>query len=94
VILNVTQVHANVHAWGDLVVLVASLREAAEDIRLAAEKAIKSQTVPANSANTAEERVGVIFTHHKHFILDSVRLKFQLANNRTKGIDNVVTAGS
>ncbi|KAI6767862.1 hypothetical protein HG530_005871 [Fusarium avenaceum] len=91
VILDITQVHSNVHAWCDFVVLVASLCETTEDICFSTEKTKESQTILANSANTTQKRVRVILTHDKHLVLDSISFKLNLSDDRAERIDNVVT---
>ena len=55
VVLNVTQVHANVHPRSHLVVFVASLGETTENIRLATQESEQSQAVLAGAANGSKE---------------------------------------
>jgi hypothetical protein len=91
VILNITKIEANVHARSDLVVLIAALGEAPENIGLASEQAHKAHGVLAAVTNLSQELMHVVSSRNEHFILDLIRLVFNLADSRREGIDNVVT---
>lgn len=91
VILDVTQIHADVHTGRDLVILVAALGEAAENVGLATEKAKQGHTILPRLANRSQESAGVIVSHDEHIVLDGVGLQLELTNSRAKGINNIVT---
>lgn len=91
VILDVTKIHADVHAGSNLVILVAALREAAENVGFAAQETEKSHTVLSRLADRSKEGTGVIIAHDEYVVLDGISLKLELANGRSERIDDVVT---
>lgn len=55
-VLDVAKVHADVHTRGDLIVLVATLGEASQNIGLATQEAQQSHAVLAGLADGTKER--------------------------------------
>ena len=91
VILNIAQVHADVHAGGDLIILVAPLREATEHVSLTSEKPKECHAILPDSSDGPQKRTRIILTHHKHLVLYGVSLDLNLADNRRKTVNNVVS---
>lgn len=53
VVLDITKIHANVHTWCNLVVLVAAFGKALEDVGLAPEDAHQTEGVLAETPDPA-----------------------------------------
>lgn len=90
VILDVTQIHADIHARGHLVVLVATLGKATENIGLATQQTHESKAILARPANTAQEGVGIILACHEDLVLNGIGLKLKLADDGGEGVHNVI----
>lgn len=94
VILNVTEIEAYFHARSDLVVLVASLREALEHIGLSAEQAHQSHDVLADVAKPRQERMVffVIWSCSIDVIVESISSILDFCYSWAKVVDNVITS--
>lgn len=91
VILDVTQIQTNVHARGDVVVLVAALCEAAQDVCFAAEELHQGHDGLADVADGAEEVVHVVCAGDEDLVFDVVGFGFDLVDQWGEGVDNVIT---
>ena len=90
VILDVAKVESDFGSGRDRVLFVASFGEALDHVGFAAEKSHDAHHLATTEANLSQQRVGVIGSSHKHFILDHVRLTFNVVDQGTKGVDNVI----
>lgn len=91
VVLDIAEVETDVHARGDVVVLVAALGEAAEDIGFAAEELHEGHDGLADVADGAEEIVHVVAAGDKDLVFDVVGFGFDLVDEGGEGVDDVVT---
>lgn len=91
VILNITQIKANVTTRSHRVLFIAALGKSANDVRLAAEKAHQTHDFLAQTTNPREERLKVIDSCDEDVVFDRLGLKLHIVNHRTEAIDDVIT---
>ena len=91
VVLNISQIHSNIHSWRDFVIFVASLGETAQNICFAAEKLHQAHDVLSHFANSTQKRLHVVRTSSKDLILDFIRIPLDSSDYRGETIDNVIT---
>jgi hypothetical protein len=91
VILNVTQVQADVHTRSDLVVRVAALGKATKDVRLSTQQLHEAHDILANSANLAKEWLRIIRPSNEYLVLDDIGLLLELVDDGLEGINDVIT---
>lgn len=94
VVLDIAQVKTNVHAWRDLVVLVAALGESLEDIGFATNEAHESDDIPPGTAGSSQKVFGVILTDHKDRVLDRIYFSLDAMNDGEEAVYYVVTAAN
>ena len=80
VVLNITEIEANIHAWSHPVILVAALRKALKDIRFTAQEFHEAHYSLANFADPAQEALHVITSGNEDLILNGVCLNLNLIN--------------
>lgn len=90
VVLDVVEVHADVHARGDDVVLVAALREAAEHVGLATEETQQGDDVVPDLADAEEEGGRVEVSHDEDVVLEGVHVVLDLPDDWPKLIHNII----
>lgn len=91
VILDIAKIHANIHARGDLVILIASLGEAFEHISFATKNAHQPERVFANSPDSPEKRVHIISTRNEHRVFDTLRDQLNSMDSWSERVHNIVT---
>lgn len=91
VVLDVAEVEADVHARGDVIVLVAALCEAAEDVGLAAEELHEGHDGLADVADGAQEVVHIVGARDEDLVFDVVGFGFDLVDEGGEGVDDVIT---
>lgn len=91
VVLDITQIHANVHAGRHLVIFVAALREATKDISFATKKTQERHDVLPSLADGPEKGAGIISAHDEHLVFDGIGLKLELMDRNGEGIDDIIT---
>lgn len=92
-ILDISEIHANVHMWSYLIVFIASLRETAKDVGFASEETKQSHAILANSSNRAEKRARIVLTHHEDFVFNGICLEFDGANSWREAVNYVIADG-
>lgn len=92
-ILNVAKIEPNVHVWSDLVIAVASLSKALQNICLPSQESHQSHDVLASHANPTKERMHIIASGNKDLVFDGVGSSLNLCYDWRKGIDNVINQG-
>lgn len=90
-VLDVAEVETDVHARGDVVVLVAALGEAAEDVCFAAEELHEGHDGLADVADGAQEVVHVVGAGDEDLVFDVVGFGFDLVDQGCEGVDDVIT---
>jgi hypothetical protein len=90
VILDITEVQADVHPRSNLIVLVASLGESLQNVGFTAEEPHQAHDVLPDVPDLAQELVHVVGASDKDFVLDLVRVALNLAYDRGERINNVV----
>jgi hypothetical protein len=93
VVLNVAEVEPDVHAWRDVVVLVAAFGEAAEDVGFAAEELHERHDGLADVADGAQEVVHVVAAGDEDLVFDGVGFGFDLVDEGGEGVDDVIAVG-
>ena len=91
VVLDVAEVETDVHARGDVVVLVAALCEAAKDVCFAAEELHEGHDGLADVADGAQEVVHVVAAGDEDLVFDVVGFGFDLVDQWCEGVDDVIT---
>lgn len=91
VILYIAEIKSNVHSRCDLVVLIATLGKASQDISFASKKAHESHGVLAHSANRPQELVRIVLAGYEDAVLNGVSLQFDVADDWGKAIHDIVT---
>jgi hypothetical protein len=92
VVLDVTQVHADIHSGCNFIVLVASLCEAAKDVRLASKKLHQAHDILTQFTNLTQECLHVVTAGNEDLVLNIIRAALNRGNDRSEAVDNVVTA--
>ncbi len=90
VVLDVAEVKTDVHAWGDVVILVAPLREAAEHVCFAAKELHERHDRLAHVADLPQEVVHVVTARDEDLVFDVVGFGFDFVDGRGEGVDYVV----
>lgn len=93
VILDVAEIKADITTRSNTVLLIAALREALDNICLAAEEAHHGHDFLATFSNGAENDARVLGTRSEHLIFDGIGFVLNVANNGAEGVNNVVTRG-
>ncbi len=90
-ILDIAKIESNVHTRSDLIICVASLRKASQDVCFATEEFHQTHHVLANHSNLPEETMHIIISSDENLILNKIGLLLNLGDNGRKRIDNVIT---
>lgn len=91
VVLNIAQVQSNVHARRDLVIRVAPLGEALEDIGLATDETHQRDNIPARAAGALKKLGRIIITNHENRVFYRVYFHLHLLDDGEEAIDDVIT---
>lgn len=93
VILDITKVEANFHAGGDLVVLVAALGKALEDVGFSTKETHEAHNVLTKAGKPRQEGVSILVIGPcpVHVIIEHISRVLDLGDGRTKIIDDIVT---
>lgn len=90
VILNIAKIESDFAARGDGVLLIASLGEALDHIRLPAQETHQAHDSLTTLADLAEEGSIIVGTCNEDLVLNHFRLLFGVVDDWTKGVHDVV----
>ncbi len=91
VILDIAKIESNVHTWSDLIIGVASLRKASQDVCFATKEFHQTHYVLANHSNLPQEAIHIIISSDEDLILNKICLLLNFGDNGRKRIYDVVT---
>lgn len=93
VILDITQIEADLHTWRDLVIFVAALRKAFQDVGFAAKETHQAHDVFANVTESGQKGMVffVIWSCAVDIIVENICGILDFCDGWTKVIDDIVS---